>query len=150
MVPSDESKATAFKYNTFMDATRRAILGVKNIKDISNNINEFESIPSDEFHRINSQIKKAMLDIIEDLTELMGEKDKLRVESKSLALEAKCIAERNRLFDLIYSVIPRAGLDKSLSATLLNVVREELDSFKQFSRAWQMLTLGEIKRVGQS
>ncbi|MCO4792332.1 MAG: Na/Pi cotransporter family protein [Bacteriovoracaceae bacterium] len=145
MASSEIPEESARRLTSLIDSTRRAGNALKNIKDISENVNEIESILDTELQRVYVNISKSMINVLEDVLSLLTETDPLMVKSKANALELKCMSERRVLFDQIYKVITTSDLETSLSSTLLNLVREVFGSFKQLTRSWEMLILGDLE-----
>lgn len=131
------------KFTIMLDSTRRAGNALKNIKDVTYNLDETKDLVVDQIESLYKEILKSFETTYLELFKIIDQNEE---QKDWLEFEKYCLEQREKLFKLIYKQVATSHIEKVLITSLLNLVREVFGSIKQFSRSLQMLRSGRVQK----
>lgn len=131
------------KFTIMLDSTRRAGNALKNIKDVTYNLDETKDLVVDQIETLYKEILKSFETTYLELFKIIDQNED---QKDWLEFEKYCLEQREKLFKLIYKQVATSHIEKVLITSLLNLVREVFGSIKQFSRSLQMLRSGRVQK----
>ncbi len=131
------------KFAVLIESTRRAGTALKNIKDVTYNLDDTKGLLLDQFELVYQEITKSFqITYLELFKIIKSDSDK----KSPIEFEKLCLDQREALFTLVYRQVATSHVEKVLITSLLNLIREVYGSFKQFNRSLQVLRDGKFAR----
>lgn len=128
-------------YATLIESTRRAGTALKNIKDVTYNIEENRSLLVDQFEVVYQEVIKSFELSFLELYKIIHNEEN---QKESDEFEKFCLTQRENLFNLSYRQVATSHVEKVLIGTFLNIIREVFGSLKQFNRSLQVMRKGKL------
>ncbi|TNE95501.1 MAG: Na/Pi cotransporter family protein [Deltaproteobacteria bacterium] len=133
--------AVTSRYAILIESTRRAGTALKNIKDVTYNIEDNRSLLVDQFEFVYQEVIKSFeYSFLELFKIIHNEPNKKDPEE----FEKFCLTQRENLFNLSYRQVATSHVEKVLIGTFLNIIREVFGSLKQFNRSLQVMRKGKL------
>jgi len=132
------------KFTLLIDSIRRSGNALKNIKDVTYNLDEYRGIAIEQIESTYKEVERTFEDSFIELFEIMNNENP---SNNWQQFERQCIESREKLFSLVYKQVATDHVENVLITNLLNLIREVFGSIKQFSRSIQVLRAGKIHKV---
>lgn len=132
------------KFTILIDSIRRSGNALKNIKDVTYNLDEYRSIAMEQVESTYKEVERTFESSFTDLFNIMNNESP---DQNWQQFEKQCIESREKLFSMVYKQVASDHVENVLITNLLNLIRDVFGSLKQFSRSIQVLRAGHIHKV---